>query len=263
MSSVTTRSSGDPWVSAFRRRPGATVRLFCFPYAGGGAPIFRRWPDMLPSNIEVCPVHLPGRGSRMAEQLYTRLPELVDAAATALAPYLDLPFAFFGHSMGALIGFELAQVFRKAHGLVSSHLFVSGRRAPHLPEPDPPTYNLPETQFVEELRRLNGTPKEVLVHPELMELLIPVLRADFQMCQTYQFQLRPPLSCPISVFGGDGDLEAGRQQLEGWREHTTGAFSLRIFPGDHFFLHANEPGLVGAIGEALATVSGSYRVPTR
>lgn len=228
------------WFNISGRNPRARVRLFCFPYAGGGSTIYRGWQRSLPADIEVCAVNLPGRGGRIKEAPFTDLHELVSAIAEAIVPHLDLPAAFFGHSMGAMISFELARKLRETRGVRPEHLFVSGRRAPQLPDDEPITYNLPEPQLLEELRRLNGTPAEVLEHPELMQLMLPLLRADFSVVETYDFRPGAPLGCPLTVFGGLQDAEVSRRHLEAWGEQTTAAFSVRMLPGDHFFL--NTPG---------------------
>jgi medium-chain acyl-[acyl-carrier-protein] hydrolase len=164
---------------------------------------------------------------------------LVQDLAPAISPLLDKPFAFFGHSMGAMISFELTRALRRAGAPLPALLFVSGRGAPHLLDPYPQTYDLPEEEFIEELRSLNGSPREVLEHPELMKLMIPLLRADFAVCQTYVYSAEPPLDCPIIGLGGLDDHEVERHLLEPWSEHTTAAFKLRMLPGDHFFVHSN------------------------
>jgi medium-chain acyl-[acyl-carrier-protein] hydrolase len=175
----------------------------------------------------------------------------VAAAAARLAPLLNKPFAFFGHSMGALISYELARHLRRTGAPLPAHLFVSGHGAPHLPDRNPPLHALPQAQFVEKLRELNGTPEEVLRHPELLELLIPILRADFAVCETYVHAPEPPLDCPISAFSGLGDEYVNREELEGWREQTTGRFSVRLFPGDHFYLNTARPYLLQALAREL------------
>lgn len=182
------------WLTCSSPNHQAILRLLCFPYAGGGANIFRTWQDNLPTTVEVCPVQLPGRERRLLEPPFTDLRFLVEAAARALLLYLDRPFAFFGHSMGATISFELARHLRQEKNVKPVHLFVSGRRAPQLPERHASTYDLPGAEFLEELRRLKGTPKEVLEHPELMELMLPLLRADFELIQTYQYSAAHGLS---------------------------------------------------------------------
>lgn len=231
-----TTPSGQ-WFSIRRPNPRAALRLFCFPYAGGGARIYSAWPQDLPSAFEVCAVQLPGRETRMKEPPFRELTTLVEAVGAAIGPYLDRPFAFFGHSMGALISFELARLLLEHSGARPAHLFVSGRRAPQLPDEEPPTYNLPNDEFLEKLRELNGTPAEVLEHPELMELMTPLLRADFSVVQTYVYKPGPALDCPITAFGGVQDVEVGREDVKAWREQTTNAFSARFLPGDHFFVN--------------------------
>jgi len=226
-----------PWFTSQRPNAGARLRLFCFPYAGGGAAIYRLWPQSLPSEVEACMAQLPGRGTRLREEPFTNLDALVAAVAEAIAPLLDKPFALFGHSMGAMISFELARRLREQGQPQPSHLFISGRRAPQLPNDDPISYNLPDAELGQELLRLNGTPKEVLEHPELMELMLPLLRADFSVVETYDYRPGVPLDCPLTVFGGLRDAEVSREQLDAWREQTTGEFALRMLPGDHFFLN--------------------------
>jgi medium-chain acyl-[acyl-carrier-protein] hydrolase len=234
-----------------RPRPEARIRLFCFPYAGGSSQIFRNWPDNLSEEIEVCLLHLPGRGTRIHEPAHARLDALVDDVFKDIVPYLSKPFAFFGHSMGALVSFELARYLRRVQAPAPSQLFLSGRSAPQIPETDPPTYNLPEPEFIQAIRSLNGTPREVLEHPELMSLMIPLLRADFSVCQTYSYVVESPLSCPITAFGGLEDDEVACENLEGWRELTTSDFKLRMLPGDHFFLHSQEAAILRILSQEL------------
>ncbi len=240
----------NPWVSFPRPNSAAGMRLFCFPYAGGGAMLYRRWPDALPPGVEVCPVQLPGRGSRLHEAGIRQMPQLVSAVAEAIDPFLGKPFAFFGHSMGAVVAFELSRLLRRLHGLRPTHLFVSGHSAPQVPNRHERTYDLPESEFIEELRRLNGTPREVLEHPELMELMIPTLRTDFEVCQTYSYAPGPPLDCPITAFVGSDD-EVGYEDQEAWREQTVSHFSLHTLPGDHFFIHASEAHLLRMLSQEL------------
>jgi medium-chain acyl-[acyl-carrier-protein] hydrolase len=170
---------------------------------------------------------------------------------TALAPYLDKPFSFFGHSMGAIIAFEVSRRLRAVSLAGPLDLFVSGSRAPQLPDKAPPTYDLPEPAFIEELRQLNGTPQEVLEHPELMQVLIPLLRADFELVQTYVYSEKPPLACTITVFGGTEDKQVTPEGLEGWRAQTNSGFSLHMLPGDHFFLLTATQALLRIISETL------------
>jgi medium-chain acyl-[acyl-carrier-protein] hydrolase len=205
----------------------------------------------MPDTVEVCPVQLPGREARLMEAPFNRLSTLVQAAAQALLPYLEKPFAFFGHSMGALVSFELARQLRRQHDLAPAYLFVSGRLPPQMADHSGPTYDLPDAQFMEMLLNLNGTPKEVLEHPALMELMLPMLRADFEVCQTYRYVEELPLNCPLTVFGGLQD-ETDRKSLETWREQTTASFSLRMLPGDHFFLHTAQTQLIRIVAQELS-----------
>lgn len=217
--------------------------------------VYRAWADCLPQSIEVCPIQLPGRGNRLKEPAYTKLSFLVDKLASALTPYLDKPFAFFGHSMGAKISFELARELKKRTGLEPVHLFASGCRAPHIAYTDPTTFDLPEDEFIEKLRWLNGTPREALENQELMQILAPILRADFKVVQTYVYSTGAPLGCPITVFGGIQDPEISREHLEAWKDHTASSFSLHMLPGDHFFLHSVQPHLLRAVAQSLYCAS--------
>jgi medium-chain acyl-[acyl-carrier-protein] hydrolase len=252
----TASGASSLWLTQIRPNPRARLRLFCFPYAGGSSMVFRNWADSLPASVEVCALRLPGRESRLREEPHTSLPLLTRAIDEALAPYLDKPFAFFGHSMGAIIGYDYARLLREERGLKPQHLFVSGRRAPHLSDPDDSgTYALPEPEFVEEVRRLNGTPKEVFEHPELMQMMIPLLRADFSVCQTYAYTPAPPLDCPITAFGGLGDEGVPRESIEAWREHTASTFTARMLQGDHFFINSSQALLLRAISTELSRLA--------
>jgi medium-chain acyl-[acyl-carrier-protein] hydrolase len=248
---MTGAPASSNWFLCRKAGGRASLRLFCFPYAGGSASIFRGWPESLPASVEVCAVQLPGRGSRLLEPAVTEMPQLVRALALAIVPYLDKPFAFFGHSMGSTISLELARHLRAEHRIEPAHLFVSGSRAPHVRNTEPHSYDLPDAEFLEELRRLNGTPAEILEHPELMQLMMPVLRADFKLFQTYAYTEAAPLSCPITAYGGLQDREVDRKRLQVWRAQTTAHFSLNMIPGDHFFIHASQPALLSSLSEEL------------
>jgi medium-chain acyl-[acyl-carrier-protein] hydrolase len=248
---MTTTTAFDSWIACRKPNPQARLRLFCFPYAGTGASIFRTWSDGLPADVEVCPVQFPGRGTRLMETPFTQLSPLVDALAQALVPLLDKPFAFFGHSLGALVGFELARQLRRQSGAQPVRLFVSADRAPQIPHRERPIHALPEGEFLVELRRLNGIPGKVLEEAELMQIMLPVLRADFAVYETYVHSTESPLNCPISTFGGLQDHRVSRGDLEAWRDQTSGSFSLRMFPGDHFFWNTIQPLLLEVLSQEL------------
>lgn len=215
---------------------------------------YRTWADALPKNIEVYPVELPGRGSRMREMPYKNMEPLVHDLGLAMQPYLEKPYAFFGHSMGSLIGFELARLFRKRQLPGPLHLFASGHVAPQAGYAHNPIYDLPESEFIEELRNLEGTPEAVLNNAELMQLLIPMLRADFEVNETYAYEAEPPLDVPISAYGGLNDTDVSRELLEAWREQTASEFKLQMFAGGHFFLQDSQKLLLHTLTHALEKV---------
>lgn len=242
--------NGSSWFIRPKPNETAPVRLFCFPYAGGSAAIFREWPQRL-IDADVCVANLPGHGGRRLEQPFTRLLPLARQIAEAIVPWLDKPFVFFGHSMGALISFELARQLRKTARPLPVQLFLSSRPAPHIPNSGPLRHACSDQDFIQELRRLNGTPREILNDEELLQLMIPVLKADFAICETYQYQPEPALACPITVFGGQEDNEFPRELLEAWREHTTKTFKMYLFPGDHFYLNHARGALLEKLSEEL------------
>ena len=239
------------WINSPRPPVGTTVRLFCFAYAGGGASVFRGWPEGLPDKVHVCCVQLPGRENRISEPLYIRLSDLVDDLAVAIRPYLDRPFAFFGHSLGALLSFSLARELRRESDIVPTRLMVSGRRAPQLPDRKPPIYNLPDEEFIEEICRLNGMQTDLLRNAEFMKLILPILRADCTICDTYVYTQGEPLECPISAFHGMSDEELSHEDVMPWRLQTRGSFRMEIFPGDHFYLHTHRQALLKSISRDL------------
>ena len=235
-------TSTSPWLVWPRRNPDARLRLFCFPYAGGSATVFRNWHTKLPTDLEIIAIELPGRGSRIKETPYERLNPLVEAAAQAIIPHLTKPYVFFGHSMGALLSFEMARYLRRHHPHVPapSHLFVSGRAAPQCVTERLQVHTLAEPDLLREIRRLNGTPAEILAEPELMALVLPLLRADFAVYDTYVYEHDEPLACPISAYAGLQDRDMTRAHVKAWGEQTSGAFRISMFPGDHFFIHTDE-----------------------
>lgn len=241
------RVSDIPLLAGHKFNPRAVLRLFCFPYGGGAARAFRPWTQTLPPEIDVCAIQLPGRGNRLREPPLTKMSLAVELVGKEIVSLLERPYAFFGHSMGAILAFEVARLLRRGGHRGPTHLFVSGHKAPQIPKTEPFTYNLPDAEFIEELERLNGTPKEVLEHPDMMQLMLPLIRADFESIQTYSYKHEPPLDCPITALGGLLDPDISRETIEPWREQTTAAFNLQMFPGDHFFLHQEQARLLRVI----------------
>jgi medium-chain acyl-[acyl-carrier-protein] hydrolase len=227
--------------------------LFCVPFAGGGASIYRLWAAQLPS-IEVCPIQLPGREDRYREPAFTSVPAAAAALARELTPYLDKPFAIFGHSMGALVGFEVARALRDANLRAPLALFVAAYPAPQAPLARAPIHQLSDRDFIEEMRRMQGTPAAVLENAELMEFMLPILRADFEACDTYHCAPAAPLDCPFFVYGGADDREVDEAGLNQWRDQTSRPLALRMLPGNHFFVQSHRDALLTDIADQLATL---------
>jgi len=247
------------WIKLPAPNLQSRLRLFCFPYAGGAASIFRHWPDHIASGIEICPVQLPGREERIAERAITRLTHLVKTLSVVLTSYMDRPFAFYGHSMGTLIAFELARELRRQKRPGPVGLFVSSRCAPHVSDPDPPLHQLSDTEFIEGVRRYNGTSEEVLQNKQLMDLLMPLLRADFELCETYNCRDEVPLDCAISAYAGQREIAS--ELIDDWAQQTTGQFETMLLPGGHFFLNREREKFVGAISSRLLGYLGEKNMP--
>jgi medium-chain acyl-[acyl-carrier-protein] hydrolase len=235
----------------------ATIRLFCFPYAGGGASAFRSWPARLGSAVDVCAIELPGRETRLGEPFYTSFAQLVEAIDAALAPYLDKPFVFFGHSMGALLAFALARRLRARHAPAPAHLMVSGASAPHLPRSSRPRRLLSNDELLLELQRLDGTPQAVIQNRELMELLLPIIRADFSLDESLDYRPEPPLDVPLTAFGGWSDADVEPDRVAAWNVHST-RFVLRMFDGNHFFIHNTPEFLQTLSADLLEVIRGVH-----
>jgi len=235
-------------------RPAPALRLFCVPFAGVGPSAFRGWAQCLPADVEAMYVHLPGREGRLREQPLSSIPVIVERVADAMAPWLDRPFALFGHSIGGLVVFEVARTLR-ARGLgAPAALFVSATRAPHVPHPFPPLAHLPVAELLRQVNaRYDGSiPLPVLESAELQALLIPALRADLAALETYAHVEQPPLECPISVFGGRVDDTVSSPSLDGWAAHTRTRFCKRLVDGGHLYLQSAVTPLTEAIRDDLA-----------
>ncbi|MFZ6028540.1 MAG: thioesterase II family protein [Chloroflexota bacterium] len=224
------------WIVCPRPKPFARLRLFCFPHAGGTASVYNNWAAGLPDTVEVCAIQLPGHESRLAEPLYSDPLAIIPDMAQAFLPKLQKPFVFWGHSLGGLICFELIHYLRKHALPMPLKLFISACRAPQLAPREPAIHTLPDREFIYEMQRLDGTPNELYESAEMMQIMLPILRADLTMYETYPYQSRPPLHCPIAARGGLQDSEVSREMLEAWREQTTGGVKVSMYPGNHFYL---------------------------
>lgn len=237
---MTNKSNSNKWALFPKPNPAATLRLFCFHYSGGSAQSFYAWPADLPPTIEIGMVQLPGRGHRLTEPRVTRLLPLSGVVAQSLRDYFDKPVAFFGHSMGALLCFEVARNLRREHGLEPVHIFVSATESPHVRIWDESLATLPKDELIKKLSDFNGAPPEALLNDELMDLLLPTVRADFELYETYEYRPETPLSCPITIYGGIEDHKIDRERLAAWSEMTTGASIMRMFAGGHFYIRDSQ-----------------------
>ena len=219
--------------------PDAQMRLFCIPYAGGGASIFHAWRNGNLREAQVCAIQMPGRESRISDIPFTDMTPLVEELGQAILPWLDMPFAFFGHSNGALVSFELVRLLRRRNLRLPLALIVAGNNAPDAPHLHPPIAQLPEKDFLKQLRELNGVPKDIERNAEIMELLLPTLRADINISETYRYVPEEPLDCPIMAVYGSHDPETDYESVLAWQRQTRREFCTQDIPGDHFFLNSS------------------------
>jgi len=233
-------------------RPDARLRLYCIPYAGGGASAFRSWQESLPSIVEVQSIQLPGRENRLMETPFSDAREIAKALADVIAPDLDRPYAVFGHSMGALVSFELLRELRERKAREAAHFFASAFRAPQLQNPDPAIHELPDKEFLDELnRRYDAIPAAALESEELLSLILPGVRADTTVCDGYSYVEGDPLPTPISALGGEIDPIVKPDLLEPWKAQTSANFDLTLFQGDHFYLQPLQDELLALVSERL------------
>jgi len=247
------------WISRSNPRRDMSLRMFCFPYAGASAAVYQDWQRYLPAEVDLCLVHLPGRGSRLAEPCCQSVDEVMMGLMPELLPLLDRPFVLYGHSMGALLAFVAARRLRQHHALLPVQLMVSSSSAPQIPNVYPPLHTLPDREFIHAIIRLNGTPTEILENDDCMSLMLPIMRADFGICNRYEYSPEAPLACPISVFGGIADTTVAEERLEAWRQQTSSDFSLQMFPGDHFFLRSAQRIFLGEVVRKLQLLCSSGR----
>lgn len=247
-------SSLTPWLHCHKNIPGARVRLFCFPSSGGAAQSFRTWQAVFGTGVEVCPIQPPGRWTRLREPLIRGMEPFVAAAGAALVPLLTRPFALFGHSVGAAVAFELTHWLRRHGHPMPEHLFVASRHAPGLPGPSPKLHKLPDRAFIDQMQaRYNGIPRAILEDRDMLALMLPIVRADLELAETYEYQSEEPLDVPVHVYGGDSDQAAPLADLQAWEPLSARPITLRMFPGGHFFLTDHQAALIADIKDKLQT----------
>jgi len=251
------KTDPDPrWIARPRPNPGAALRLVCFPYGGAGASTFRTWPAALPGDVELLAIELPGRETRSREPRFDRLGPLVAALTDAVAPRIDPPFAIYGHSLGSIVGFGFARELRRRGLPGPRHLFVSGRRAPQLPERST-LATLSDRDLLAALHRMGGIPDVVFAAPDLIAWYLPIIRADIGISEFAVIADEAPLACPITAFGGLTDELATPAEIEAWRSQTSAAFDHELFPGGHFFIQTERDRFLASLARRLSRITNS------
>lgn len=246
-------NGGLPASSTFIYRPNAKAnpraRLFCFPYAGAGGAIFRLWPNYLQDDVEVVSLHPPGRAHRLREPPFTRVEAMVETAIENFADLFDRPFAVFGHSLGAIVGAEFVRVMSES-GREAAHLFISSR--PPVPQRTCQLHKLEDSEFIAAIsERYQGIPPEILSQEDLLQLVLPGLRADVEALETFNYTERAKIRCPTSVFGGEADPTVSLADLEAWHAEVMAPCDVRVFAGDHFYLNTQSKALLAEISAKL------------
>lgn len=239
------------WASVPRPVNNPKLRLICFPPAGSGTVIYQKWVASFPSDVEVWIVRLPGRETRLRDPLFYDMSSLVESLADTLNPYLDIPYILFGHSLGSLICFELTRYLRRFNKPLPLHLLLSGHRAPHRPPLNPPIHQASDEEFLARIKDMGGTPDAFFEMKDLVELMLPALRADFTIWETYQYREEYPLDIPMTVFGSDGDGDAAEADFYAWEQHTTKPFEIHMFHGNHFYFQDDPTALLELINGSL------------
>lgn len=251
----------SPWLETPRPRADPRLRVFCIPFAGGSASVFRDWWRALPRGVEVIAVELPGRGRRLLESPFSRLEPLVEALHAALAPRLDRPFALFGHSLGALTAFELTRRLRRSGAALPRRLFVSACVAPDRRGPFGGLHRLSDASLLAAILDLRGTPREVARDREFMDLVLPGFRADFELFDAYRFRTEDPLEVPITGFAGAQDALVAPRMVEAWQRHTAKDWTFRRVEGDHFFIQTHPGGFLPQLFFEVQTLLADEDVP--
>ncbi|HUR08576.1 MAG TPA: alpha/beta fold hydrolase [Nonomuraea sp.] len=259
---MTSSAVDEKWVRRFHPHAGNAARLVCFPHAGGSASHYFWLSQALTSSIEVLALQYPGRQDRRLEACVDSIPALADNIVQALRGWLDGPYAFFGHSMGAVIAFEVARRLERQSGEGPKALVVSSRRAPSRWR-DSTVHQRDDAGILSELRLIDGTDQRWLDDEELMASLLPTIRADYKAIETHSYAISPPLSCPITALVGDRDPYTTVDEATAWRQHTSREFDLHVFTGGHFYLETHRAEVTALVSAAFdraasaASIEGS------
>lgn len=238
------------WLTSINESRDPTAQLFCIPYAGGGASVFRSWKKYLSPKIAAYAIQLPGRETRFSEPPDRDLKTVALAIADAITRTPNLPFAIFGHSLGAAIAYEVTAQL-EAQNRKPLQLFISGRQSPDRKSLRKPIAHLPDEEFIEQLKAYNTTPREIFENSEIVELLLPMLKADFSMAENYQHQINSKLQTPIIALGSKGDIWLSPESIANWANKTHGSFSSHWFEGGHLYLNQEAEALVRYIQQIL------------
>jgi len=244
---------GEDWFMFPKPNKNAKLRIFCFPYAGAGASIYKKWEDSIPMEVELCVATLPGRENRRGESAFKDFSSLIEVVAEEIIPLLDKPYVFFGHSMGALLSFELARTLGEKNIELPIHLILSGINPLKSNDKlEMPLSSMSDHDFISLLHRLNGTPTEVLENKEVLNYFLPVIKADFALLNSYSFAAGLPLECSITAYGGMDDTPAA--SLKDWATHTVSTFAMKMFQGDHFFINSARKEVLAALRADLMMI---------
>ena len=239
------------WFIKFKPKHHASIRLFCFHYAGGSALVFRDWEKDIIGDAELVAIQLPGRDNRYDEPLLCSISQVVDQLIENFNNYIYKPFVFFGHSMGALIAFEFARALRRKRISQPKHLIVAGTRAPQIFREKQPIHDLPDVEFIKELKKYNGIPSPILYDKEFISTFLPIIRSDFCISETYEYMNEQSLNCPITALGGLIDNTFNKENLLKWKEQTIGSFKYYFLSGDHFFIKFSYKEVIKIINQTL------------
>ncbi|KGJ86793.1 thioesterase II family protein [Colwellia psychrerythraea] len=242
----------NKWFVRPNPNPTADLRLICFPYAGGSSTTYLSWVKELPKNVELVIIQTPGRGSRMCEVPYSDMDTLVGDLVKIIPQLLNKPYILFGHSLGSRVAFELMSQLKMLNHPPPIHFIASGSRGPQYLSNNEPIYHLKDEEFINEIRGLNGTPPAVLDNKELMDLFLPMLKADFEIADKYCYNKNETFNCPISVLGGEDDFDITYSKLSGWGEHFTHDAEIHMFVGNHFFIDSNKEGVLKKVNNIIA-----------